>query len=98
MKTKTITTVVCDAILIDIGCELNDSTDIKCGGSPVLGYTFYVSPDEDKENLTNFIMRCIKKYKRPFINMSLKIENDYPVKNLWTLEMIENCIKNNPIY
>ena len=51
METKQIT--VCDAIFIDVSCERNDWTDIKCGGPAILGYEFYVSPDEDIEMVKN---------------------------------------------
>lgn len=93
MKTKTIK--VCDAIHIDISCEQNDLADIKCGGSPILGYDFYISPDEDKKDIENFIKQCIKKYNRPFIGISFNIKKDFPITNLWTKEKIEECIKQN---
>ena len=60
MKTKTIT--VCDAIHINVLCAYNDYADIKCGGSPTLGYDFFVSPDEDKLAMTKFIKKCLKEY------------------------------------
>ena len=53
METKQIT--VCDAIFIYVSCERNDWTDIKCGGPAILGYEFYVSPDEDIEMVKNEI-------------------------------------------
>ena len=54
MKTKTIK--VCDAIHVDISCEENDNTDIRCGGPGTLGFDFYVSPDEDKKELKKFLI------------------------------------------
>ena len=95
MKTKTIK--VCNAVMYDISCELNDPTDIKCGGSPVLGYEFYVSSDEKKEEIRKFLKNCINKYHRPFIGISTRKQKDFPIKNLWTREMMEDCIKNNSI-
>jgi hypothetical protein len=93
MKTKTIT--VCDALFIDVSCDHNDSTDIKCGGPAILGYEFYVSPDENRQEIYDFIYKCIKKYRRPFIAISFRPENNFPVDNLWTREQIEECIAEN---
>jgi len=95
MKTKTIE--VCDAIHIDVSCELNDPVDVKCGGLPVLGYDFYISPDENIEEWKKFVMDCIKKYRRPFMGISTDIRKDLPVDCLWTKEMIDNCIKTHEI-
>lgn len=95
METKQIT--VCDAIHIDVACEKNDWEDIKYGGSPILGYDFYISPDEDIEFIKNEIVKYIKKYNRPFISIKHSIRKNYIVEKLWTLEKIEECIKNNSI-
>lgn len=95
MKTKTIE--VCDAIYVDISCERNDSTDIKCGGPPMLGYEFFVSPDEEITDLLNYLHLWIKKYHRPFIGISTTERKNFPVENLWTREMMEKCIKENAI-
>ena len=95
MKTKTIE--VCDAIRVDVSCERNDPVDIKGGGPAMLGYDFYVSPDENIFDLIDFIYDCIRKYKRPFIGISTGERKDFPVGNLWTREEIEKCIKENKI-
>jgi hypothetical protein len=91
MKTKSVE--VCDAIHIDILCAYNDWADIKCGGSPTLGYDFIISPDENVEEMIKFIKGCLKKYGRPFEGSSHHISKDFKVKNLWTKTKIENCIK-----
>lgn len=96
MKTKTIE--VCDAICFDVSCKENDWVDIKCGGSPILGYEFCVSPDEDIKEITKFIKTLIKKYNRPFMGISTRIIKNYPVDNLFNKEHIEQCIGNNFIY
>ena len=93
MKTRMIE--VCNAIFICVLCEHNDSTDILCGGSPILGYDFYVRPDEDMEDLKKFIKGCLFKYNRPFLDIRTDIKEDFPVKNLWTREMMEECIWKN---
>ena len=95
MKIKTIK--VCDAIMYDISCMMNDLTDINCGGPPTLGYEFYVTPDEKKKEIIKFLEKCIKKYNRPFIGISTRTEKDFSVENLWTRKMMEDCIKNNSI-
>jgi hypothetical protein len=95
MKTKTIE--VCDAIHVDIACDRNDPVDVRCGGPAVLGYDFFVSPDEDVEDLKKFLENCIKKYRRPFMGISTSSHKDFPVENLWTREMMEKCIKENSI-
>lgn len=91
MKTKTIE--VCNAVLYNVNCEYNDSADVKCGGPPILGYEFYVSPDEDKKDMIKFIEQCIKKYDRPLIDICTRIVNDFPVEKLWNKVSIEECIK-----
>jgi hypothetical protein len=95
METKTIE--VCDAVFVDVSCERNDPVDIRCGGPAILGYEFHVSPDEDIFDLVDFITICIKKNHRPFMGISTGERKDFPVKDLWTREMIENCIKENAI-
>jgi hypothetical protein len=95
MKTKTIE--VCDAIHVNVSCERNDSTDIKCGGPAMLGYDFFVSPDENCDELRKFIKKCLKTYGRPFIGITINAHENFPVKNLWTREMIEKCIKEHAV-
>jgi hypothetical protein len=95
METKTIE--VCDAVYVNVSCERNDPVDIRCGGPAILGYDFYVSPDENIFDLIDFITDCIKKNRRPFIGIATGEKKDFPVKNLWTREMIKKCIKENAI-
>jgi hypothetical protein len=89
---------VCDAIHVDISCTHNDSVDIRAGGPAILGYDFYVSPDEDIKELKEFLKSCIKKYKRPLMGISTRKHKNFPVADLWDRNEIENCIKNNGIY
>lgn len=95
MKTKTIE--VCDALLYDVSCKRNDLADIKCGGSPILGYEFEVSADENKNEIIAHIKKCIKRYNRPFIGISTRIIKDFPVESLWSKDKIENCIKEHGV-
>ncbi len=91
MNTKKIE--VCDAILYEVSCKKNDSVDIKCGGPAILGYEFCVSPDENKTQIINHIKACIKKYNRPFMRISTRVSENFPVESLWTKDKIEWCIK-----
>lgn len=84
---------VCDAILYDVACAENDSTDIKCGGPAILGYYFSVSTDETKEDIIKFIKNCIEKYNRPLMGISTRLVKNTPVEHLWTKDKIEKCIK-----
>ena len=95
MKTKTIE--VCDAIHVDIACDRNDPVDVRCGGPAILGYDFFVSPDEDVEDLKKFLRECITKYHRPFMGISTDSRKDFPIKNLWTRKKMEKCIKENSL-
>ena len=95
MKTKTIE--VCNAKVYDIACERNDPVDIRCGGPAVLGYDFGVSPDEDEAEILKFLRETLKKYNRPLIGISVKVQKDFPVKHLWTKERMEKCIKENAL-
>ncbi len=95
MKTKTIE--VCDGIFIDVTCAHNDPVDIRCGGPATIGYEFIISPDEDVEDMTNFIKSCLKKYRRPLIGIDTSTRKDFPVEHLWTKERIEKCIKENSL-
>ena len=96
MKTKSIE--VCDAVVISVSCKENDSVDINCGGPAMLGYDFGVSPDEDIEDWKKKIKGFIHKYHRPFIGISHHTQKDFPVEHLWSLERIEECIKENGIW
>lgn len=91
MKTKVIK--VCDANVFSVSCEPNDSVDIRCGGPAVLGYDFGVSPDENKEDIKKFLQVTIKKYHQPLNGISVSKQKDFPIKDLWTKERMEECIK-----
>ena len=96
MKTKIIE--VCDAIVYSVACKRNDPDDIKCGGSPVLGYDFGVSPDESIDDITEFLSQTLKKFNRPFMSISYNVQKNFPIKHLWSKERMEDCIKTNNIY
>lgn len=93
MKTKTIK--VCDAIHVDVSCGRNDPVDVRCGGPTILGYDFFISPDENVDDFGNFIKKCLRKYHRPLLGVQIETRKDFPVDKLWTKKMIEDCIKKN---
>jgi len=93
METKTIK--VCDAIFIDISCEYNDSVDVRAGGSAVLGYEFYVSPDEKEGDLRKFVDETMNHFNRKYMGVTFSIKKDFPVKHLWTRERMAKCIEEN---
>lgn len=95
METKSIT--VCDAYRINVSCERNDWADIKCDVPAMLGYDFVVSPYWDIKETMEEIKNIIIKYKRPFIGISYNKYKNFNVKYLWTMEKIEECIKNNSV-
>jgi hypothetical protein len=94
MKTKTIT--VCEeAIMIDVICEYINSADIFCGEEPSLGYCFYVSSDENINEIEKNITLLMKKYNRPLINIEFRSRVNINIDWLWDMEKIEKCIKEN---
>ena len=93
MKKKTIE--VCEAVVISVSCKQNDSVDIRCGGPAILGYDFGVSPDDNINELKKLIEGWCRKYRRGFIGISTNTNDEFPVKHLWSLERIEECIKEN---
>ena len=76
-------------------CKENDWDDIRIGGPHFLGYDFTVSDDEDDEEIKNFVMDQLKKYKRGCI--SVKVYN-VPEPKIWSREEIEKCIKENELW
>lgn len=95
MRTKQIEVV--DAIHIIVDCEENDSTDIKCGGAPILGYDFFVSPDENIEKLKEIIKETLKNNNLPLMEINVQIRKDFPVSNLWTVEKIKSYISEHHV-
>lgn len=84
---------VCEANVFSVSCEHNDSVDIHCGGPAILGYDFGVSPDEDKEEIKLFLRETVKKYKQPFMGVSVYKQPNFPIESLWTKEKMDACIK-----
>jgi len=85
METKT--NKVCDAIFIDISSNENFST--------VTGYEFYVSTDEKEEDLRKFIDETMDYFGRIYKGVTFSIKKDYPIKHLWTKQMMVKCIEEN---
>lgn len=77
---------------IDVNCERNDWEDIKCGGSPILGYTFYIDSDEDPDEYIEFIKKTMTELGRKKL-MGINKSKGIEVEKVWTKEMIKKCIK-----
>jgi hypothetical protein len=95
MRTRQIK--VCDAIHIKVDCAINDPVDIRAGGPAVLGYDFYVSPDVKINTIITTIKKFLKKYNRPLMDISHYVHKDFNVESLWTVERIEQCIKEHSV-
>jgi len=77
---------VCTATFIDVYRGIN------------LDYEFFVSPDENIDDIKNFIIECLNKYNQTYIDIRVYPKRYFPVKNLWNRVMIEEFIKNNYTY
>lgn len=87
--------VVCrESSHILVNCQANDSVDIRCGGPRYLGYDFYVEKGHEKES-TDLIKKTLKECGFPCIGTRISPNGFIAEKNLWSLKMIEKCIKNN---
>lgn len=91
MKTEQIE--VCEAVVYSVSCEHNDSVDVRCGGPAILGYDFGVSPDENEEEIKQFLRETVKKNHQPFMGVSVSKQENFPVESLWTKEKMKDCIK-----
>ena len=88
---KTIQKTLVKVKKIVVNCERNDWTDIKCGGSPVLGFDFYVDADLNIDEMVKHIKSRLKKKGLPLLSIEFgkdAIEEKY----LWTKEKISECI------
>lgn len=91
MKTVNLIT----AYHFNVFCGMNDYADIKCGGSPTLGYDFYVN-GEDKKNKDKFkiiIESLLKKYKRKYQSINIDTMKEFREDKVWSEDDIEKCIK-----
>ena len=90
---KTVNLVL--AYHIDIFCKMNDWSDIKCGGSPTLGYDFYVNGKKNisENEIKSMIEKLLNKYKRYYQTVSIRKIKDYREDQLWSEDDIEKCIK-----
>ena len=84
---------MCTAKHIIVNCKINDAVDVRCGGPKVLGYDFYVDPD-DEIGIIEFIKKKLKRYGRPLLSIKSH-DNEVRKSHLWTKSMIEKCIMEN---
>lgn len=94
MKKKTVNLVT--AYHIDIFCKMNDWQDIKCGGSPTLGFDFYVSGNKVKWEKD--IKKLLEKYNRKYESINIRKITDFREDWIWTFERIEECISKEDPY
>lgn len=87
--------LTCNAMHLDILCQNNTSIDINNGGTPILGYDFYIEINQDMEKVKQDIKLFLRKYKRPFISFKETIEKNCSINKIWTISQIEECIKEN---
>jgi hypothetical protein len=88
---------IVDAYHIDVFVEMNDYDDIKCGGSPTLGYDFYIDINHSKKDLEKIIALMMKKHNRYYQRISIDKVSDFREDKLWTLDKIEECIKTTSV-
>lgn len=84
---------LCSAVHIDVQCERNDDEDIACGGTLMLGYSFYVPKDEKLSEYKQFIRDCLVKYNRPCINLVISVKDKINPKFISNKEDIEDTIR-----
>lgn len=92
MKSKNIE--VFESWKVEVNCKRNDWEDIKCGGSPILGYDFYVDRDLNKEDVKKFIRETFKEFKRKHL-IGIHIVEGPDIPKLWELDKIKECIRKN---
>lgn len=71
--------------VIAVDCTYNDPVDIKAGGSKILGYDFYVLPEETEE-LMKFIQVSIEKLEIPL--QSIYVKGQINSNSIWNKERI----------
>jgi len=77
---------------IDVDVCENDYDDIKYGGPAMLGFTFYVSDDINKEDFENIIRVNLSKNGLPCKSIRFTKVPDYKI---WSKEEIIDCINKN---
>lgn len=96
MKTKNIKSVKLRKYIVD--CVENDPVDIKCGGTHVLGFDFFVDADKSVEEVKGFIKKTLKKYNKPLMSISTTGTSYKPIEHVWDYDRIEKCIKKTNFY
>ena len=90
METKIKT---CEAIHIDVQCDRNDHEDIACGGSLMLGSSFYIPKSVSLSEYKDFIRECLTKYNRPYINMVVTQKDRLNINYLHDKKQIDDIIR-----
>jgi hypothetical protein len=75
-----------------IDCERNDIVDIKCGGSPMLGFDFYVDADLSERKVISWLRLALKKAGHPCLGIGALGTREVQKKDLWTQKKIWKCM------
>lgn len=79
-------------IRIDVDVTHNNWEDIKYGGPQMLGFTFFVQDNIDKEDYENTIRSYLSKNELPCLGIRFNTLKEYKI---WSKEEIINCINEN---
>jgi hypothetical protein len=76
---------------VEVVCEQNNASDIRCGGPATLGYDFFVDAGWSNTDITSFIEKELKDNDQEGkIYIS---EPEWMQTRPWSKRMIGNCIK-----
>lgn len=75
-----------------VNCRRNDPAVVQAGGSPMLGFEFYI-PDIAAESMASFVKTRLRKHKLPLLSITVEKGEFYlPNDQLWTRKKIDDCI------
>lgn len=78
---------------IVVNCELNSEENVKFGGPKILGYDFIVENTYDNIKIREFINKCLRKYKRPVMDIKIHDNGMVDKFSIWNNDKIEREIK-----
>ena len=89
--------VVCSKISVD--CIENDPVDIRAGGSPVLGFDFYVKEQEESQ-MVELIKTTLNEYRLPLMGIEISEKGSMILEpnKVWDSARIIACIEEESDY
>jgi len=76
-----------------VNCRRNDPEAIRVGGSPILGFDFYV-PEIAASSLVQFVKTWLHKCRLPIMSVTVETGDMYlAIPDLWTRKKIEDAIR-----